>query len=124
MKKNKPIHKSNSPTKPFSRLFSVLLFFLLVGSTTTFSQRYIGDKHELERFATEVNNGNTFAGQMIYITQDIGSPTDPLRMMIGNDRNPFQGVFSGNNFTIYVEIIDFTNKYVGLFSQQIGGSLN
>jgi len=124
MKNIIPKHKQYSPTKPFLSLFPVLLFFLLVGSTTTYSQRYIHDIRELEQFARDVNNGNTFANQSVYLENNIGDSASPFTIMIGNDRTHFQGYFNGNGKTIYVRIGDTINQYVGLFSQQTNGYLS
>jgi len=101
---------------------AAMMFCIFLFGSANISAQWlqIGSLPELEWFANEVNNGNSFAGYVVELTADIGDPQNPFTKMIGNDTYFFEGAFEGNNHRIFVDIIS-DNTYVGLFSQY-GGS--
>ena len=85
----------------------------------------IRDKEELQEFMEEVNGGNSFKDQYVYLLEDIdleneewgviGSYTDD------NTNKPFAGIFEGNNKKISgLSIISKEKDYVGLFAYNTG----
>ena len=85
----------------------------------------IKDKGDLQDFMKEVNGGNSFKDQYVYLLEDIdleneewgviGSYTDE------NTNKPFAGIFEGNNKSISgLSIISNEGDYVGLFAYNIG----
>ena len=50
-------------------------------------------------FAEEVNNGTSYAGQLVQLGDDIDVST-----MVGTEANPFCGIFDGNGYTLNVSI--------------------
>ncbi len=84
----------------------------------------IYDADDLKAFMTEVNDGNTFENQYVYLMDNIdlenqtwnviGSYTDD------NNNQPFSGTFEGNNKTISGLSISKNQDYVGLFAYNIG----
>ena len=59
----------------------------------------ITSKEGLKAFRDEVNSGNTFAGKMVTLANDIDLENQPWTP-IGTDTTPFSGTFDGNNRTI------------------------
>ena len=84
----------------------------------------IYDIGNLEVFMTEVNGGNTYEGQYVYLMENmnltdidwdvIGSYTDDTT------NNAFAGIFEGNNKTISGLSISENQDYVGLFAYNTG----
>ncbi len=58
---------------------------------------YISSAAEWNAFATTVNNGTSYSGQIVALTTDI--PT-AVTMMAGTESNPFCGTFDGDGHTI------------------------
>lgn len=87
---------------------------------------YIDTAQELWDFATEVNNGNTFEGVTVYLTQDIdlGCSEDRQWTPIGDDFNDgqkiFKGIFDGQNHSISGIYINSDKAGLGLFGINIG----
>ena len=91
---------------------------------------HISTAAELAGLAKLVNEGNTFDGTTIKLTQDITLNENVLTesgelngdgsnfkqwTAIGNDDYPFQGTFDGQNHTISGIYIDNNSDYQGLF---------
>ena len=84
----------------------------------------IRNKEELKEFMEEVNGGNSFENQYVYLLEDIdldnqdwdviGSYTDE------NTNEPFAGIFEGNNKTINNININNDGKQIGLFAYNTG----
>ena len=103
--------------------------------------RYVSDKYyinssqELWEFAEKVNNGNTFKGTIVYLTKNINVEASKEKQWIPigncnedsgnkaettNDKNPFCGIFDGNNHSISGVYIDNDKNYMGLFGYNQG----
>ena len=85
----------------------------------------IKDKGDLQDFMKEVNDGNSFKDQYVYLLEDIdleneewgviGSYTDD------STNKPFAGIFEGNNNTISnININKSGEENIGLFSYNLG----
>ena len=85
----------------------------------------IKDKGDLQDFMKEVNDGNSFKDQYVYLLEDIdleneewgviGSYTDD------STNKPFAGIFEGNNKTISnININKSGEENIGLFSYNLG----
>ena len=85
----------------------------------------IRNKEELEEFMEEVNGGNSFKDQYVYLLENIdleneewsviGSYTDD------STNKPFAGIFEGNNKTISnININKSGEENIGLFSYNLG----
>ena len=84
----------------------------------------IRNKEELKEFMEEVNGGNSFKDQYVYLLEDIdleneewgviGSYTDD------STNKPFAGIFEGNNKTISNININKDGKQIGLFAYNTG----
>ena len=96
----------------------------------TDTTRYINNAQDLIEFANEVNNGNTFEGITIKLTNDITLNCDETNQWTpigwcnaagGNnissskDKAPFKGTFDGNNNYISGIYINSDKNHVGLF---------
>ena len=91
---------------------------------------YIGTLAELEAFREEVNSGNDFAGETVYLTADIdmsdsyGADIGGLEvswMPIGNNTNKFAGNFDGGGFSVTgIYINTNSSTYRGLFGYVTG----
>ena len=96
---------------------------------------YINTAQDLWDFATEVNGGNTFEGVTVYLTADIDLRCSENNQWVpigacyvdgGNiadttdEKDPFGGVFEGNNHTISGVYIDSESNYVGFFGYNQG----
>lgn len=79
----------------------------------------ISSVSELNEFAQEVNNGNTYAGKLIELTQDIqfdGVTANNFTPIGFDDKNRFEGIFEGNGHTISgINITGVSYSDVGLF---------
>ena len=87
---------------------------------------YIDNGEDLKNFRDEVNNGNTFDGKYIVLTNDILLGKDeewiPIGVYDSSSTNPvdeinkpFKGIFDGNGHKIDNIYIDGNNRAVGLF---------
>ena len=84
----------------------------------------INNVEEFRNFMNEVNSGNTYEGQYVYLLENIdlenqewdviGSYTD------GTTNKPFAGIFEGNNRTISGLNINKSQDSVGLFAYNTG----
>lgn len=85
----------------------------------------IKNKGDLQEFMEEVNDGNSFKDQYVYLLEDIdleneewgviGSYTDD------STNKPFAGIFEGNNNTISnININKSGEENIGLFSYNLG----
>ena len=95
----------------------------------------IGTADELKAFRDDVNNGNTYEGKYVYLTNnitlDISEEWTPIGLYpvdstgpTDEERNkPFKGTFDGNNYTINGIYINTTNKGQGLFGIVYGGNI-
>ena len=56
---------------------------------------------ELQQFAADVNNGNTYEGRTVVLTADIalGGDSSPWTP-IGNESSHFKGTFNGENHVV------------------------
>lgn len=68
----------------------------------------IGSKSDWKTFCTMVSNGNTFNGNTVKLTSDIGTELDPITTMVGRLNgyagNGFEGTFDGCGHSIHVSI--------------------
>ena len=81
--------------------FTVCMALAIV--TSGVAQRYINNRSDLETFRNDVNNGNTFSGQTVYLNADIdlgGASWTPIANTYNKDGNGFQGTFDGQGHTI------------------------
>ena len=82
---------------------------------------------QLEALATEVNNGETFAGVTFELMNDIdlGGDADTPWTPIGAENKPFSGTFNGNCHTISGLYVDDSSKdYAGLFGYTNGAAIS
>lgn len=97
--------------------------FLLVAHTVRAGHIKITNEAGLRDLATEVNRGNSYSGDTIYLTNDIqlteGNPWTP----IGTEANPFVGHFEGWGHKISGLSIPEGSNYQGLFGYIRGGSV-
>lgn len=107
----------------------------LISNAQDNTEYYINTAQDLWDFAAEVNNGNTFEGVTVYLMANIDLECDENNQWIpigncsvdaGNqadttsDKNPFSGIFEGNNHTISRIYIDKEQNYMGLFGYNQG----
>ena len=82
----------------------------------------ISTADELKAFRDDVNNGNTYEGWYVYLTNDIALDISEIWEPIGlhkertneSENKPFKGIFNGNGFEIDYMKIDSLG-YSGLF---------
>ena len=85
----------------------------------------IKDKGDLQEFMKEVNGGNSFKDQYVYLLEDIDLENEEWGVIgsyIDNSTNkPFEGIFEGNNKTISnININKSGEENIGLFSYNLG----
>lgn len=102
------------------------------GSGTSNAPYQISRTEDLDRLATDVNNGTSYSGTYFVLTQDITYNTstdawnDATSMAnnftaIGTESQPFAGIFNGQNHTISgIRIYSNSNSYQGLFGNNSG----
>ncbi len=81
----------------------------------------ISSIEELKAFAQEVNNGNSFIGYTVVLTEDIDLNNEEWTP-IGNP-TAFQGIFDGQDHTISNLLISGYNSTVGLFANTNSGEI-
>ena len=88
------------------------------------SEITVGTLQELQAFAEEVNNGNTYEGKTVTLIADImlGGESNPWTA-IGTSENPFKGTFDGNYHVISGLYIAASKSYVGFFGEVNGGTV-
>ncbi len=91
------------------------------GSGTEAAPYQIDTLDDLNKLATEVNNGKDMSGVYFKLTADIGNSTTPFTTPIGNYTNQFKGNFDGDGHTVYLTITG--SSYLGLFGCLNGGSI-
>ena len=84
----------------------------------------INDVEDFRNFMNEVNSGNTFENQYVYLLENIDL-TNETWDVIGSytddtTNNAFAGIFEGNNRTINGLNISKDQDYVGLFAYNTG----
>ena len=80
---------------------------------------------ELQQFAADVNNGNTYEGRTVVLTADIalGGDSSPWTP-IGNESSHFKGTFNGENHVVSgLFISDTSGKNLGFFGYVDGGTV-
>ena len=110
--------------------FLLMACMALAIVTNAAAALYIGSKSELESFRNNVNNGNTYSGEWVYLTADIdlgGVSWTPIGNTTDDDGNGFQGTFDGrgykiSNFTSSITVEKKTDTYpmAGLFGLNKG----
>ena len=85
----------------------------------------IGTKTELENFRNDVNNGNSYEGKVVLLTNSIDLEGEdwepigsyPMENSTPADKNnkPFKGIFDGCGYEVDNFNIDTTDKVQGLF---------
>lgn len=85
----------------------------------------IKDKGDLQDFMKEVNDGNSFKDQYVYLLEDIDLENEEWGVIgsyIDDSTNkPFEGIFEGNNKTISnININKSGEENIGLFSYNLG----
>ena len=93
---------------------------------------------ELKEFRDNVNNGNSYEGKYVYLTDDItlnsseewepigyySQDTESIRKVLENEKNkPFSGIFDGHGHTINNMHINTSNIVQGLFGLVINGEI-
>ena len=90
--------------KYFIYIILVSIFIILLTNTTCYAkEKYTIDTVEdLIKFASEVNGGNSFAGQTVYLMDniDLEGSEDNQWTPIGTSSKEFKGTFEGNGYTI------------------------
>lgn len=100
------------------------------GSGTSNAPYQISSTVDLDRLATNVNNGTSYSGTYFVLTQDItyntstdawndATSTENNFTAIGTESQPFAGIFNGQNHTIS-GIRIYSNSYQGLFGNNSG----
>ena len=80
---------------------------------------YIANDTDLKAFRNKVNDGNTFAGKTIQLTDNINLKNEEWTP-IGTNENPFSGSFDGQNHTVSNLKITNAGSYNGLFGKVVG----
>lgn len=85
----------------------------------------IKDKGDLQDFIKEVNGGNSFKDQYVYLLENIDLKNEEWGVIgsyIDDSTNkPFEGIFEGNNKTISnININKSGEENIGLFSYNLG----
>ena len=84
----------------------------------------IENKEDLQDFAEQVNNGNTFKDEYVYLLNDINlnnEECDTIGYYIDADNNqPFAGIFEGNNKKISEIDINKPEEFIGMFPYNRG----
>ena len=106
--------------------------------TVTVDPYTISNYQELASFRTAVNSGNTFAGNIVYLLDDIEIPGGVDWTPIGTSESPFMGTFMGGSgyagsdpaaisvhkiTNLNIDGNAHGNKYLGLFGYVYGGSI-
>lgn len=84
----------------------------------------IQNEAEFLKFAEDVNNGNTYAGQQVELLADLNFHimTDGIYVGIADSENNFQGTFNGNGHKIENLTINVPDGEAGLFVN-LGGTV-
>lgn len=117
--------------KSKNRLLSAILVMcmmisMLSGvSLTAFAEGLINisSVDDLEALRDAVNNGETYAGKTVTLTENLDLGTIPNWTPIGTSSNPFEGIFDGDSHIIYNLTIDTDVRYCGLFGYVSGGAI-
>ena len=84
----------------------------------------INNVEEFRNFMNEVNSGNTYEGQYVYLLENIDLENQEWDVIgsyaDGTTRNAFSGIFEGNNRTINGLNISKNQDYLGLFAYNTG----
>ena len=112
----------------YKKIILIFLFMLVVLfslNKVKATERYeISTKEELIKFAEEVNSGNNFEGETVYLMQDIDLSGDEDNQWtpIGNSATlAFTGIFEGNGHIISgIYISDSSISAKGLFGYNTG----
>lgn len=83
----------------------------------------ISSVDDLEALRDAVNNGETYAGKTVTLTENLDLGTIPNWTPIGTSSNPFEGIFDGDSHIIYNLTIDTDVRYCGLFGYVSGGAI-
>ena len=84
----------------------------------------ITNEEEYKDFTNEVNSGNSFENQYVYLLNDLDFQNEEIDI-VGNfidesNNKPFSGIFEGNNKKINNLNINKNQDYVGLFAYNTG----
>ena len=94
-----------------SKSFAITVDSDLNGSGTEEDPFIIANASEWNNFANNINNGDTYSGKHVKLTNNISVTT-----MAGNsDANSFQGIFDGDSHTLTFNISDFAETYAAPF---------
>lgn len=93
-------------------IYSTLMFVMSFMLFSVSADKYIYKATDLQNFRDEVNNGNTYSGQTVYLCADIdlgGASWTPIGDSNWVDDNGFQGTFDGQghkiaNFKVSISI--------------------
>ncbi len=94
----------------------------LSGEGTAEEPFIISNLKELKMFRDDVNDGDTYNGKFVKLTDDIDLNNEEWTP-IGNSENKFQGTFDGDNHTISNLLITGVNSNVGLFGFTSNGEV-
>ena len=84
----------------------------------------ITNEEEYKNFIKEVNSGNSFENQYVYLLNDLDFQSEEIDI-VGNfidesNNKPFSGIFEGNNKKIYNLNINKNQDFVALFAYNKG----
>lgn len=106
-------------------IYLVFFFVILLANNTCYAaEEYtINSVEDLINFASEVNEGKSFAGQTIYLMDnlDLEGSEENQWIPIGSGSAKFEGIFEGNGYSIsgiYIKKDDYTNT--AFFSDNSG----
>ena len=122
------------------RIFFIMIIILTLytnNKTNAYESKeyYINNEQDLWNFSEMVNNGDTFEETTVYLNVDIDLKCNENKQWIpigncnaesGNnaetttDKNPFGGIFEGNNHNISGIYIDSEENYRGVFGYNQG----
>ncbi len=81
----------------------------------------IANETDYLAFKDAVDNGTSFEGMFVRMSEDIGSKEHPITSSIGSMKDkPFKGTFDGDGHCVYLSI-DSTSAYQGIFGYVDGG---
>ena len=78
----------------------------------------IGSTADWNTFASNVNNGTTYADKVVRLTADID-----ISRMVGTESHPFKGTFDGQGHTLNVNITDESNQGTAPFHYISGATI-
>ena len=88
--------------------------------TAYFAPLSISSNTEWDYFTAAVNNGFTYSGETVTMTDDV---TTAVTTMAGNSSHSFQGTFNGQCYTLNVSLSSSTEGFVAPFHYVTGATI-